>query len=191
MNQENENLTAEQSLDLIASMIRQAKGNVQKNSFYFILWGWTIAVCNLGLFIMVTFTDISNPFWIWLLTIPAAFISMWHGRQEERESTITHHLDTINKWLWMSYAVICFTIVMFGFKINYQLSPVILCMSAIPTFMSGIILKFRPLLISGVCFWICGAISFILPMNFQFLIASVAIATGYLVPGYLLKARKG
>lgn len=189
MNPETENLSAQQSLDLITTMINQAKGNVQKNSFYFLLWGWTALVCNLGIYIMVRFLAIPYPFWIWLLTVPAAIASGLYGRKQEMKKTTTH-LDQINKWLWIGYGIICFTVVLFGQKIHYQINPVITCVSAIPTFVSGIALRFRPLIIGGIFFWISGMIIFMLPMQEQFLMASVAIAVGFLVPGYMLRAKK-
>ncbi|HRI79832.1 MAG TPA: hypothetical protein PLR06_09890 [Cyclobacteriaceae bacterium] len=190
MNTDNEKLSAQQSLDIISKMIEQAKGNVQKNSFYFLLWGWTILTCNLGIYIMIQFTDIGNPFWIWLLTIPAGIASSLHGRKQERIKSHTH-LDAVNQWLWISFGVICFTIVAFGQKINWQINPIIICMSAVPTFVSGITLRFRPLILGGLSFWICGVIIFFLPVKEQFLLSSFAIAVGYLVPGYLLKSKKG
>ena len=189
MNTENEKLSAQQSLDIISSMIAQAKGNVQKNAFYFLLWGWTILSCNLGIYLMIQFTDIRNPFWIWLLTVPAGIASMVYGRNQDRINTHTH-LDTITKWLWIGYGVICFTIVAFGPKINWQINPVIITMSAVPTFVSGVMLRFRPLILGGLSFWICGIIIFFLPMKEQFLVSSIALALGYLVPGYQLKAKK-
>ena len=188
MKTESENFSPQESLDLITSMINRAKGNVQKNSFYFLLWGWTIMVCNLGIYIMIRFLEMHDPFWIWLLTVPAALVSGLYGRKQEQSRT-TSHLDNINKWLWIGFGVICFTIVIFGFKINYQINPVIICMSAVPTFVSGIMLKFKPLIIGGLLFWISGIILFMLPMEEQFLAAALAIASGYLVPGYLLKAK--
>ena len=149
MKTEDENLTAQESLDIIASMIQQAKGNVQKNRFYFLLWGWTILFCNLGVYIMIQFLEISNPFWIWLITIPAAIASGIYGSRQEKNMALTH-LDNISKWLWIGFGSICFTIVLFGPKINYQINPIIICMSAVPTFVSGILLRFRPLILGGL-----------------------------------------
>ncbi len=39
MENKNESLNPQQSLDLITAMIEQAKGSVQKSSFHFLLWG--------------------------------------------------------------------------------------------------------------------------------------------------------
>src|SRR5262245_30627021 len=139
MKPDSENLSAQESLDLITSMINQAKGNIHKNSFYFLLWGWTILICNLGVFVMLRFLHVANPFWIWLLTIPAWIISAIYGRNQEHSGTSTH-LDQINKWLWICFGLICFTVVLFGYKINFQINPIICTVAAVPTFVSGIML---------------------------------------------------
>ena len=188
MKPDSENLSAQESLDIITSMINQAKGNVQRNAFYFLLWGWTIVACNLGVYVMLRLLQMQNPFWIWLLAIPAAIASGIYGMKQERSGTGTH-LDKINKWLWIWFGIICFTVVAFGYKINYQIGGIITCVAAIPTFVSGVMLRFRPLIIGGICFWICGIIIFLLPVYEQFLVAAFAIAIGYVVPGYMLKNR--
>ncbi len=45
METENQILTTQQSLDIITKMIRQAHGNVKKNSVYLILWGCSYHPC--------------------------------------------------------------------------------------------------------------------------------------------------
>ena len=55
MTLDKDRLTAQQSLDIITSMIRQTKVNAVANTFYFLLWGWTIAICNLAVFLALRF----------------------------------------------------------------------------------------------------------------------------------------
>ncbi|HET9744459.1 MAG TPA: hypothetical protein VFP97_02035 [Chitinophagaceae bacterium] len=40
--EDNQKFSAEQSLQVIQSMILKAKEDVVKNSFYFLLWGWLV-----------------------------------------------------------------------------------------------------------------------------------------------------
>jgi hypothetical protein len=66
-------------------------------------------------------------------------------------------------------------------------SPYILMLVGFPTFMSGIIIKFRPLIIGGICFWI-----FALLVNFSGPVLGplgvpLSMIAGYLIPGYMLK----
>lgn len=184
---EKENLSAQESLDIITSMIRQVKGNISYNSFYFLLWGWTIAICNLGVFVMIRFTMVEEPTMIFSLTIVSAIISMFYGARQSRKARTRTLLDSVNMWIWIGYAITVFTIVAFGTKTNWQINPIVITMASVPTFVTGIMLRFKPLMIGGVLLWLSGIVLFIVPQDVQFLVAAVAIAAGYLVPGYLLK----
>ncbi len=190
MNSENDNLSPQQSLDVITSMISQAKGNMQKNSFFFLLWGWTIAIANLGVYTLIKFTDYPNPFLFWGIAIPSAVISAVYGSRLEKNSGAITHLDMITKWIWMGFGITTFIIVFFGKQINWQINPVILTMAAVPTFVSGVILRFNPLRYGGIAFWLTGILTFLVRNENQLLIAAVGIILGYLVPGYALKNRK-
>ena len=180
-------LTPQQSLDVITSMIQQAKGNMQKNSFYFLLWGWTIVIANVGVYLLIKFTDVANPYMMFLITIVSAIISMIQGIRQGKQAVVSTHLDSIYKWLWIGLGVNCFIFWFFGARIGWQLSAVIITMCAVPTLLSGVLLKFKPLIFGGVIFWVFGALIFITENENQFLLAAIAIALGYLVPGYMLR----
>jgi hypothetical protein len=182
-------LSASQSLDLISRMIHEAKGRVQENSFYFLLWGWVTLIGNLGVFAL-TRMEYPHPYLMWVITIPAWIVSVVWGIRQRRSAKTATHFGRISAALWVSLGVVIFTLVAFGGKVNFQLNPIILLVSAIPTFTSGVILKFRPLVIGGIIFWISAIASFLVVLEFQPLIGALAIAFGYLIPGYLLKNKR-
>jgi hypothetical protein len=187
MENRNESLNPQQSLDLITAMIQQAKGSVQKSSFYFLLWGWTIVACNLGVYALLKFTDVKNPYIVFAITIPVSIVSAIYGiRQDKKESNSTH-LGEIHKWLWIGFGINCFIFAFLGKYINGMVNPVIILLAAVPTFVTGVILKFKPLYFGGIVFWVFGLVLFFVSREDQFLIAALAIALGYLVPGYMLK----
>jgi hypothetical protein len=189
MKPESSNLSAEQSLDIITSMIRQAQGNARRNSFYFLLWGWVVALANLGMFVLSQL-DYARPYIVWLITIPAWIVSLYRGFRHNRQEQVHTHLDSISIALWFAFAVCIFTVIGFGGKINYQISPLILLISAIPTVVSGIVFRFRPLLVGGVLFWIFGIVCFQVGPVYQPLVGAVAIISGYLIPGYMLQRKR-
>lgn len=189
MKQESANLTARESLDIIASMIQEAKGNVQRNNFYFLFWGWIVAIADLGMYAL-TQAGYQHPYAIWLITIPAWIFTMYRGFSRKNSARTTTHFDRISGWLWMSYGITIFILVFFGFKIDYQLNPIIMIVSAVPTIVSGVILNFRPLMAGGVTFWVTGIICFLLAKETQPLVGAVGIVCGYLIPGYMLKNKK-
>lgn len=189
MEAENQNLSTEQSLDIITKMIRQAHGNVKRNSIYLILWGVVITVANLGMFTLM-WMQYPRPYLIWLISIPAWIATIYISYRHRKSASTSSHLDRINAFLWFSYGIIIFTLVVFGFKISYQLNPVILLMSAVPAFVSGTIIKFRPLAIGGILFWVFGIICFLVDGPWQYLVGALAVTTGYLVPGFMLRNKK-
>ena len=181
-------LTAQQSLDIITTMILEAKGNVQRNGFYFLLWGWVIVVANLGMYAL-TYYNYEHPYVVWAITIPAWILSLIRGFRDGKSQRASTHFDKVTGWLWASFGITIFILVAFGSRINYQLNPVILTISAIPTFISGTIIRFKPLIFGGVSFWIFGIVSFMVPAETQPLIGAAAVFCAYLIPGYLLRSK--
>jgi hypothetical protein len=189
MTEKQHELTATESLNLITDMISRAKGNVQQNSFYFLFWGWIVFIANVGMFTL-TSLHIKHPYSVWAITIPAWIISLYRGFSQKNKQRVSSHFDSISGYLWLAFGVCVFTIVAFGYKLNFQLNPLILIISSIPTFVSGVIIRFKPLMFGAVAFWFGGIVCFLLPVQYQPLIGALVILIGYLVPGYLLKAKK-
>lgn len=180
-------LTNEESLHIITAMIRQTKGNFQGQSFHLLLWGWVVVLINLGIFFVLSFTSYPSPFYLWALTIPAALVSFGYGWRQSKKAKVKTHLDKVNSSLWVCFSLLIFTLIVFGPKINWQLNPVILLITAVPTLVSGVIMRFKPLMYGSIIFWLMGISCFMVPFEVQHLLAALAITLGYLVPGYLLK----
>jgi hypothetical protein len=187
MENRNESLNPQQSLDLITSMIQEAKGSVQKSSFHFLLWGWTIIVANLGVYALIKYTDVKNPYLMFAITIPVAFVSAFYSIRQRKEKAVSTHLGEIHKWLWIGFGINCFLFSFLGKYIAWMVNPVIIILAAVPTFITGVILKFKPLMFGGIVFWVLGVALFFVSRENQLLLASLAIALGYLVPGYMLR----
>ncbi|HYC86129.1 MAG TPA: hypothetical protein VEB86_12945 [Chryseosolibacter sp.] len=186
MDDQSPDLSAKQSLDLIASMIMEAKGNVQRNNFYFLLWGWVVVSANLGMYAL-WMIDYKHPYVVWTITIPAWIYTIYRSFRDSRTKYITTHFDHISGWLWVTYGVTILILVAFGYKVNFQLNPLILAVTAVPTLVSGVILKFRPLIWGGIAFWVGAIVCFLVTMKVQPLVGAVTIIFGYLIPGYRLR----
>jgi uncharacterized membrane protein YfcA len=185
MSNETEKLSPQQSLDLIQAMINETKGNVRDNSFYYLFWGWVLIVAHVGSFTLSKI-EFEYPFAVWLIVIPAWIISFVYGsRQRNKQKRTTTHLERVNITLWVSFGVLAVVIPFFGSFINYQINPMILLVGSMATLASGVILKFKPFI-----FFVFGLSCFFFSNEHQSLLSALAIALGYLVPGYLLKLQK-
>jgi hypothetical protein len=69
-----------------------------------------------------------------------------------------------------------------------MIDPMLLVLYGMPTFLSGIILKFKPLIIGGICCWILSVLSAFIPAEYQLLLIAAAVISAWIIPGYLLKA---
>ena len=139
---------------------------------------------------VLTKLEFEYPFVVWTITIPAWIFSFVRGMRQGKAEGKSSHFNKISAALWLSFGVVVFTLVAFGYKINYELNPIILLISAIPTFASGVILRFKPLIIGGILFWLFSIASFLIARDLQPLLGSIAIVFCYLIPGYILKGKK-
>lgn len=181
-------LTNEESLALISDMICQAKRNVARGgSFYFLLWGGVVVFANLSQYLLNKYDLYEYPYIVWLATIPAAIISVMRGTGHRKRARVRSHLDGIYGLIWLGVSIGIVIVLVFMEQINYNVNGVILILAGLGTFISGCMLRFRPLVVGGIAIWICSIIAFNLPTMEQSLVGAVAISVGYIVPGYLLK----
>lgn len=181
------NLTEKQSLDLITEMINRAKGNIQSEYIFFLIWGWVIALASLLHYSFIKFTTIKNPEIAWSIIGIGVVLSGWYGFKIGKNTKTSTYTDKIYGQLWATF-LISYVIVLFFMKdINYNINPIILILAAGSTYLSGIVIKFKPLVYGGIALWIFAIINFLLPGENQLLISGFGIIIGYLIPGYMLK----
>ncbi len=181
-------LTRDESLQLITEMIGQAKRNFARGgSFYFLLWGWVVMLANLGHYILATFTNFEQPHIVWVATIPAGIISGIYGGRQSRIAKVKSHFDRMYAYIWL--AVFCSVLIILFFMgdVNYNVNAIILVFAGLGTLLSGLMLRFRPLVLGGLALWVSSVVAFNLPVIDQYLVGTLGILAGYLIPGYLLK----
>lgn len=188
----NKELTTNESLDLITDMIGQAKRNLAKGgSFYFLLWGWVIMLANLGHYLIDKFDLYEHPYIVWLVTIPAAIMSIIKSSREGEVQAVKSHLDRLYGLIWLAVSIGVLIILFFMTAENQNTNAIILTFAGIGTFISGCALRFRPLVLGGIALWLASIIAFNLNYTDQYLVGALGILAGYLIPGYLLKRAEG
>ena len=180
-------LKPEESLQIIEKMINRTKGNLYENSFYFLLWGWIVLFGILGHTILANFTDFSKPYLVWLIIIPGIIANTIYGIRQGKKKGISSHLDLVSFMIWIAFLVSYGIILVFMKKFDYKIVPIIFLLAGNATFLSGIVIKFKPLVWGGIVFWLGVIGLFTLPGNLVIFVSPLAIILGYLVPGYLLK----
>ena len=189
MENEEKMMTGEESLRIITEMINKTKFDIRQGSFYLLFWGWLIFACSMSEYLLRKFTDITHPYYVWFLVIPGVFVSMIYGFVTGRKASVRTYTGTLYMWIWMGFLFTATVLFIIQSKRMDLVAPYILLMVGFPTFISGFLIKFKPLIAGGICFWIIAlAVHFAGP-SFYSLGSAVAMLIGYLIPGYMLKNR--
>ncbi|MCG8410325.1 MAG: hypothetical protein MI739_03465 [Bacteroidales bacterium] len=185
-----ENLSPEESLKIINKMITSAKTNLGDSSFNFLFWGWTISLISLSHFILEYFKLSQMPQIVWFLIFPGIAVVTIYNIKKSRKRRVFSHIEKIYSFAWLAFIISYFIIIIFMKEINYNITPIIFILIANATFISGLALKFRPLIYGTILFWISAIVCFLIPNEFIQLLNSIAVILGFLIPGYLLKSEK-
>lgn len=189
MENEEKMMTSEESLRIITEMINKTKVNIRQSSFHLLFWGWLIFGCSLSEYLLMKLTGFAHPYYVWLFVVPGVFVSLIYGFSAGRKTNVRTYAGRLYMWTWMGFLVAAVVLFIVQSKRLDMVAPYILLLSGFPTFVSGFIIKFRPLVVGGLCFWVIAlAVNFagpaVAPLGMP-----VAVLTGYLIPGYLLKNR--
>ena len=187
MENEEKMMSGEESLRIITEMINKTKVSIRQGSFHLLFWGWLLIVCSLADWILTNYSSYAHPYYVWFLVIPGAFVSMIYGFVNGRKEKVHTYANMLYMWTWIGFLIAATVLFIVQMKNMENVTPYILLLAGYPTFLSGIIIKFRPLMAGGLCFWIIALIVHFAGPSLAPLGTPVAMLIGYLIPGYLLK----
>jgi hypothetical protein len=184
----NQKFSAEQSLQVIQSMIEKAKQDVIKNSFYFLLWGWLVFITALLHFVLMKFTDIKQPYIVWNIMWIGVVASIVKGVKEGRSEKVKTYLGDTMKYFGISMAIIyCSLVFIFGkYELWQYAFPFYILIYAVACFFMGSMMQFPLLKWTGLmCIPIMIA-SVFLKYEWQLLLMALAVLISYIIPGHVL-----
>ena len=183
-----------EGLEIIQSMINRAKDKFSENGHLYLLWGWVVFICSVTQFVLLNYTRFEYHYMVWMVCwLVVIYQTIYLARRKKREQVRTY-TDDIVGYVWLAFVVAMFLMgFLFGRVLGDQyykmVSPGFLVLYGIPTFLSGIILRFRPLVIGGIACWALSVVCVFIPPQFQLLLLSAAMLIAWIIPGYLLRAK--
>ena len=181
------NLTPESSLHLIQEMIQKAKKSFRGISFYFLMWGWLLLAAGVAEYILAKIVHFQSPYIVWpIMGILGGIIAAIYGSRKKEEKIISYAGKIIGL-LWGGFVITLILVIIASVANRLNPGPFIMLLTGLPTFVSGGIIKFKPLMFGGIVFWLIGICSFFFLQEYTSLLFSLAILLGYIVPGYLLQ----
>src|SRR5215467_9505506 len=166
-------LTGKESLEIITMMINKAKESYHETGASVIMWGAVIALCSLVRFSEIQF-GYKLPFDIYLLTLVAIIPQVYFAIKEKREKKVASYDDVFMNYLWLGFGISIFLLILIVNTVGFNLLPVIkeydeltkgkangsfdfieyiaplfLLLYGLPTFVTGAVFKFRPMMWGG------------------------------------------
>ncbi len=192
-------LTPEESFTIINKAISNFKMNYREGSKSFLLFGWIFFLASISNFIIIKILLSKETYQSmglyslgnWLVFAIIGFIFMFFMiRKENRDKKVYSYLDGYIKNLWTVAAASFFIATLLCIKLEINPPPIMLLIAGIATTTTGLLIKFKPVIIGGMSFYIFSIASTFVTNEYIALIVAAAIICGYLIPGYLLKSAK-
>lgn len=183
-----EPFTAQDSLKIIQTMIEKSKQNISDQSHYFLLWGWAAFIGFSGQYILKVILNNPYHYHIWWISALCFIITvLFTIRQSKIVKAKTYTEDNMGH-LWsglsIAFGVSCIIFTKVGWQNCY---PFFMVLYGTGTFISGKLLRFKPLVLGGIASFVLGAIAVWLNNDLQILLAAGAILFSYIIPGHLLQ----
>jgi hypothetical protein len=187
---EEKQISEKESLEIITSMIQSAKSSISDGSIYYLLWGWLVFIALLTEYFLA---KINSPYdYIgWMILIPAGFVASFViGIKKGRKQRVKTYIDQFMGYLWTGFIISLMIVLFLMHKINADGPyPVIFVLYGLGTFVSGGVLRFRPLQIGGVVCWSIAIASIYVDHDIQLIMGAILMMVAYIIPGYLLRAQ--
>jgi hypothetical protein len=201
-------LSEKESLLLITQMINKAKNAYHDTGVSAIMWGAIIAICSIVKLAEVQF-NFRLPFDIYLITfvavIPQIYLSI---KQKKRRKAATYDeafLDAV----WFCFGLSIFMMVlingaMFGqwdkagdaykaatgnaypFKLYEYNAAFFLLLYGMPTFVTGLSMKFKPMFWGGLVCWVSCIASLYTPYKIDLVLMAASAIAAWLIPGIIM-----
>ena len=187
-----EKFTPQESLSLIQSMIAKARQDISLKTHYYLVWGWLTFIACISQFILKNILEYERHYLVWLLMLAGAAYSVYMGRREDRSNRVKSYIGESMQQVWLglglAYVVLSFVLTRIGWGTN--VFPFFIILYGLGTFISGRILKFRPLVIGGLLAWALACISVYLKYDYQMLTCAAAILVSYIIPAYMFRFKR-
>jgi hypothetical protein len=188
---EDEKFSGEESLRLIQSMINRAQDKFAENGHLYLLWGWVVFICSLTQFGLQRIFNLGpdRTWYVWTTTWVALIYQVSYIRRKRRKMQVRTYTGDILAYVWLVFGIATLLMVfILGSNHQYALiNPVLLVSYGVPTFTSGIILRFRSLMWGGMACWILAVVSSMVLNDFQLVIIALAVLIAWIIPGYQLR----
>jgi hypothetical protein len=183
-------INEQESMDIIHNMILSAKKEIKEDGFLYLLWGWLVFATAISQYILIYMHSNYNGMPWMIMTVIGVLTSIVYGRRQNKTEKVKTYVDNFMKYIWISFGITLFITLTFMFKLGLTNTyPIVIMIYGIGTFLSGGALRFRPLIIGGICCWLICIAAFFVGFEVQLLLLALSVLVSYIIPGHILRAK--
>ena len=188
------NFDEKSALMLIEDMIKSTKEDIKDSGFYFLLWGYLVFIAALSDYYLLEFSTFEIHGLPWIILMPlGGIITMITSRREKKKERVKTYVSESLKYMVRAFCISLF-IVCFTMPAANQwraFYPSIMLIYAMWLYVSGGLLRFKPLMYGAGFNWLIAAVTYFAPTTqLHLLLIALAVLGGYIIPGHMLNARK-
>lgn len=177
--------TPEESLLLIAKTIEETKNKFKENGHILMFWGFLMLFVTLSQYILYQL-EFYKTQWYPVFLYPLGGIYTWIYAFKESKKMPATIIGDIVGWLG---GLIGVNLMLLGFffihKLGLNAGPVFLLLFAIFLFVTGMAIRFKPLIISGILLNLWALSAFYTVEELNYLIMSIG-SLALIIPGIML-----
>ncbi|MDX1936079.1 MAG: hypothetical protein SFU21_03140 [Flavihumibacter sp.] len=208
MSTDKNSFSERESLALITEMIGKAKDSYHDTGIAAIMWGSVIAFCSLIKVSELHF-NYKLPFDIFLLTFVAVIPQILLSYKERKKQTVRTYNQVALDYTWTAFGIAVFLMVFVTnavfaklgsfneayvsstgkqdfFRFSEFTAALFLIIYGIPTFITGAVMKFKPMLLGGIVCWAASLVSLFTPVKIDLLLTALSAGVAWLIPGIIL-----
>jgi uncharacterized membrane protein YjjP (DUF1212 family) len=185
-----EKMTPEESLLLITKVIEETKLRFKENGHIIILWGTLIFIVMVSQYILVLlgWYKLFDIAWTCILFPLGGIYTYLYARKKYKKNNIPRTIigNIIGTMGWVVSINLATLGFLFKNRFGEALAPVFLILWALFFILTGISIKFKPIIIGGILLNLMGFAAFYISGQYHGLILAAGAVIGMIIPGILL-----
>lgn len=181
-------INEKESLDIITRMISNTQRNMEKNNGVpFLIWGYITILVSLSVWYLLSKTGNQSWNFLWFAIPLLGFPIMMLSFKKERKPVKTY-IDKMISNIWIVLGIAAFVPSVAGmFMSGFPILFVIALLISIGTTQTGLVIKFKPLIVSGFLGIILSFFCLILKDSVSSLLVFAALFfVVQVIPGHIL-----
>lgn len=189
---EDKQLNEKESLDLIASMIRNTQNKLEGDagSTSILVWGYVTIAVTLAVWLTIHFTGHDYWHFLWFAIPVLGVLFTWMFAKKTKKGLRTY-IDRVVTYVWVVLGIGCFLFSFASFFTSVPILTVVLLLVGSGSLITGLIIKFPALAVGGALSMAFSLVMLFIPqtLDYELLLFVLSFICMSIIPGHVLQAK--